>query len=259
MSKCFYIVAFLMAFFLCTDSFAQLECVADSASMNMPNRFAARPLATDEVFGDLNGDGEVDVADIVTIINIMKGDYDPKTLQIVNRSSKTLYSFTIFFGDINDNLMSSEERGDLYPGDKTILKIPVGVYTLDFVYYDKELNSWIRSPKYDVENKAFTIDDSMISQWVTSSLLQITNRSGMILYQFTVVWGDVNDNVMSKDVKGDLYSGDKITVEVPVGAYKFYMAYYNKNLGTWQYSPIYSVGRNTFTLTAFDISQWTTD
>lgn len=89
--------------------------------------------------------------------------------------------------------------------------------------------------------------------------VQITNRSGMILYQFTVYWGDVNDNDMSHDGKGDLYSGDKITVEVPVGAYKFYMAYYNKNLGTWLYSPIYSVGSKTFTLTEFDVSQWTTD
>ncbi|MDY6298011.1 MAG: hypothetical protein SPL50_07010 [Alloprevotella sp.] len=89
--------------------------------------------------------------------------------------------------------------------------------------------------------------------------VQITNRSGMILYQFTVVWADVNDNVMSQDGKGDLYSGDKITVEVPVGANKFYMAYYNKNLGTWLYSPIYSVGSKTFTLTEFDVSQWTTD
>lgn len=167
MRKCFYIVAFL-ASFLCTDLFAQQECVADSASVSIRNRFAARPLATDDVFGDLNGDREVDVADIVTIINIMKGDYDPKTMQIVNRSSKTLYSFTIFFGDINGNVMSSEERGDLYPGDKT-------------------------------------------------------------------------------------------TVKVPVGAYKFYMTYYNKNLGTWLYSPIYSVGSKTFTLTEFDISQWTTD
>lgn len=94
---------------------------------------------------------------------------------------------------------------------------------------------------------------------VGGKTMQITNRSGMILYQFTVVWGDVDGNMMSQDVKGDLYSGDKVTVEVPVGTYKFYMAYYNKNLGTWLYSPIYSVGSKTFTLTEFDVSQWTTD
>ena len=94
---------------------------------------------------------------------------------------------------------------------------------------------------------------------VGGKTMQITNRSGMILYQFTVVWGDVDGNMMSQDVKGDLYSGDKVTVEVPVGTYKFYMAYYNKNLGTWLYSPIYSVGSKTFTLTEFDVSQWTTN
>lgn len=94
---------------------------------------------------------------------------------------------------------------------------------------------------------------------VGGKTMQITNRSGMILYQFTVVWADVNDNVMSQDVKGDLYSGDKVTVGVPMYAYKYYMAYYNKQQGTWLYSPIYPVERRTFTLTEFDVSQWTTD
>lgn len=165
MRKCFYIVAFL-ASFLCTDLFAQQECVADSASVSIRNRFAARPLATDDVFGDLNGDGEVDVADIVTIINIMKGDYDPKTLQIVNRSSKTLYSFTIVFGDINDNVMSSEERGDLYPGDKTTVKVPVGAVKFYMAYYNKQQGTWLYSPIYSVGGE-FSLDESMVSQWTT--------------------------------------------------------------------------------------------
>ncbi|MBR1644001.1 MAG: hypothetical protein IJ692_05310 [Alloprevotella sp.] len=94
---------------------------------------------------------------------------------------------------------------------------------------------------------------------VDGKTMQITNRSGKTLYSFTIFFGDVNENVMSQEERGDLYPGDKTTVKVPVGAYKFYMAYYNKEKGTWLYSSIYSVGSKTFTLDEFMVSQWTVD
>lgn len=94
---------------------------------------------------------------------------------------------------------------------------------------------------------------------VDGKTMQITNGSNLTLYSFTVIYGDVNGNVMFSDVKGDLYPGDKTTVRVPVGASQFFMGYYDKQNGVWLYSAVYDVGRKTFFLNTQDVSQWTAE
>ena len=94
---------------------------------------------------------------------------------------------------------------------------------------------------------------------VDGKTMQITNGSNLTLYTFTVIFGDVNRNVMSTEERGDLYPGDKTTVKVPVGASQFYMAYYDKQNSVFLYSPVYNVGYKTFKLDTYGVSQWDAD
>ena len=202
-------------------------------------------------------------------------DVEVKTMQITNGSGLTLYSFTVVLGDVVGNVMSTEERGDLYPGDKTAVRVPVGASQFYMAYRDKEKCTWLYSPVYKVGYKTFKLDTYSVSQWsgkegddegdseegkddVEENSMKITNGSDKTLYNFTVIFGDVNCNVMCTVERGDLYPGDKTIVKVPVGAYEFYMAYYDKK-GAWLSSPVYNVGYKTFTLDSYSISQWSED
>lgn len=100
-------------------------------------------------------------------VSSCSGDDSPssgKKVTITNSSSQTLQSFTVVFTNSRDEIITTENKGTLKPGEKVTVESPIGA--TEYFMMGAVSGKVKASPNYEVSVTKQVITDQTLEFWM---------------------------------------------------------------------------------------------